>query len=93
MPSPSSAATSGCAPSTSRRTTSTGVVVDLGTLSKILAPGLRLRFVVAPAPLLEKLAAIRTFIDRQGDHTVERAVAELLEDGEVQCHARRARRA
>lgn len=70
-----------------------GVVVYLGTLSKILAPGLRLGFVVAPTPLLEKLAAIRTFIDRQGDHTVEHAVAELLEDGEVQRHARRARRA
>ena len=70
-----------------------GVVVYLGTLSKILAPGLRLGFVVAPAPLLEKLAAIRTFIDRQGDHTLERAVAELLEDGELQRHARRARRA
>lgn len=69
-----------------------GVVVYLGTLSKILAPGLRLGFVVAPAPLLEKLATIRTFVDRQGDHTVERAVAELLEDGEVQRHARRARR-
>ena len=70
-----------------------GVVVYLGTLSKILAPGLRLGFVVAPAPLLEKLAAIRTFIDRQGDHTLERAVAELLSDGELQRHARRARRA
>ena len=70
-----------------------GVVVYLGTLSKILAPGLRLGFVVAPAPLLEKLAAIRTFIDRQGDHTLERAVAGLLEDGELQRHARRARRA
>ncbi|WP_437652519.1 PLP-dependent aminotransferase family protein [Sorangium sp. So ce1182] len=69
-----------------------GVVVHVGTLSKILAPGLRLGFVVAPEPLIERLSLHRTFVDRQGDHAVERAVAELLEDGEVQRHAQRARR-
>lgn len=69
-----------------------GVVVYIGTLSKILAPGLRIGFVVAPEPLIERLAAHRTFVDRQGDHAVERAVAELLEDGDVRRHAQRARR-
>ncbi|WP_437591470.1 PLP-dependent aminotransferase family protein [Sorangium sp. So ce1000] len=70
-----------------------GVVVYIGTLSKILAPGLRIGFVIAPVPLIERLALHRAFVDRQGDHAVERAVAELLEDGEVQRHAQRARRA
>jgi GntR family transcriptional regulator/MocR family aminotransferase len=69
-----------------------GVVVYIGTMSKILAPGVRVGYVVAPKPLLERLAAHRVFVDRQGDRGIELAVAQLLEDGTVQRCARRARR-
>ncbi len=69
-----------------------GVVVYVGTLAKILAPGVRLGYVVGPRPLLESVAAHRYALDRQGDHSLECAVAEMLEQGDVQRHARRARR-
>jgi GntR family transcriptional regulator/MocR family aminotransferase len=69
-----------------------GVVIYVGTFSKILAPGLRLGFTVAPRPLLERLGQLRETADRQGDLTTESAVAELIEDGELQRHARRMRR-
>lgn len=71
---------------------SDGSVVYIATLSKLLAPGLRTGFVVAPKALIDHLAARRTYVDRQGDLTVEAALAELIEDGVVARHARRARK-
>jgi GntR family transcriptional regulator/MocR family aminotransferase len=71
---------------------SAGVVIYIGTLTKVIAPGVRLGYTAAPRPLLESMAAHRHVIDRQGDHALEYAVAELIADGAVQRHARRARR-
>ncbi len=69
-----------------------GVVVYVGSLSKLLAPALRIGFVVAPPPLVARMAHARFAIDRQGDHVVEDAVAELIEEGELARHGRRARK-
>ena len=68
------------------------VVVYIGTLSKVLAAGLRLGFVVAAPDVTERITAVRSLIDIQGNHAVEAAIASLIEDGEVQRHAARARR-
>ena len=69
-----------------------GTVVYIGTLSKILAPGLRIGYIVAPAPLARSVSAIRSILDIQGDLATEAAVASLIEDGELQRHIARVRR-
>lgn len=69
-----------------------GVVVYVGTLSKVLAPGLRLGYLHAPPEVIAAVAEHRRYVDRQGDGALEIAVAELLEDGEIPQHVWRMRR-
>jgi GntR family transcriptional regulator/MocR family aminotransferase len=70
----------------------TGNVIYVGGLAKVVAPGLRTGFVVAPPPVLARLAEERAISDRHGNRIVEAAIAELLDDGHIQRHVRRARR-
>jgi GntR family transcriptional regulator/MocR family aminotransferase len=69
-----------------------GVVVYVGTLSKVLAPGLRVGYIVASPPVLHRVAAIRSVLDIQGDLPTEAAIAAMIQDGEVQRHIARVRR-
>jgi GntR family transcriptional regulator/MocR family aminotransferase len=69
-----------------------GLVVYIGTLSKVLAPGLRIGYLVAPPAVLRSARAIRSLLDIQGDLATEAAVAALIEDGELQRHVARVRR-
>lgn len=68
-----------------------GVVLYVGSLSKVFAAGLRIGYVVAPPPFLNAIQAIRLGIDRQGSQAEEAAIAELIAEGEVQRYIRKMR--
>jgi GntR family transcriptional regulator / MocR family aminotransferase len=66
-----------------------GRVVYIGSMSKLLSPSLRLGYVAAPTAVIDRMAAEITMVDRQGDQTIEVAVAELIELGELHRHTRK----
>lgn len=69
-----------------------GRVIYTGTFSKVLFPGLRLGYAVVPAPLMERVVALKNRTDRQAQTLVEAALADLLRLGHFAAHLRRARR-
>jgi 2-aminoadipate transaminase len=60
--------------------------VYLGTFSKVLAPGLRLGFLVAPAALYPKLLQAKQAADLHTPGFNQRLVAEMMKDGFLDRH-------
>jgi GntR family transcriptional regulator/MocR family aminotransferase len=69
-----------------------GQVIYVGTFSKAVLPGLRIGYLVAPAPLLRRMALARVACDLGTSVIGQAALAELLEAGDLERHVRRARR-
>jgi GntR family transcriptional regulator/MocR family aminotransferase len=66
-------------------------VVYVGSASKVLAPGLRLGWLIAPRDLAGPLAEARTRSDAGSSTFDQLALADFLERGELDRHLRRVR--
>ena len=60
--------------------------VYLGSFSKVLAPGLRLGFMVAPAALMPKLLQAKQAADLHSPGFNQRMIAEVMKDGFLDRH-------
>jgi GntR family transcriptional regulator/MocR family aminotransferase len=65
-------------------------VIYISSLSKLVAPAVRIGYVTGPPAFIASLAQLRSIIDRQGDTIMELAIAELMEEGAISRHVKRA---
>ncbi len=65
-----------------------GLVLYVSSFSKIIAPALRLGWIVAPPALGSKLTVLRESLDLESSQLLQRTAAEFLQRGYLEPHVR-----
>jgi len=69
----------------------TGAVIYLGTFSKTVMPGLRVGWIAAPQPLLDRLVLAKQFSDLNTNATGQVMLAQFIDSGQYEPHLRAVR--
>jgi GntR family transcriptional regulator/MocR family aminotransferase len=66
-------------------------VIYIGTFSKVMFPSLRLGYMVVPADLVDRFAAVRQTMDICPSHLNQAVMAEFIREGHFSRHVRKMR--
>lgn len=64
--------------------------VYLGTLSKLIAPAIRIGYIYSSNQFINGIGSLRRIIDSQGDNIMEQSILELIQAGDIRRHQKRA---
>ncbi len=67
-----------------------GMVVYIGSFCKTLAPGFRKGFIVAPENLIKEINKLKAIVDANGDLMMEQVLGEMVAEGELMRHLKKA---
>ena len=68
-----------------------GRVIYIGTMSKVMFPGLRIGYMVVPDDLVDAFRSIRILIDSHPSSIAQAALADFISEGFLSAHIRRMR--
>ena len=63
-----------------------GLVFYIGSFSKLIAPALRLGWIVAPAALADRITVLRESLDLESSGLIQRAVHRFVSQGRLEPH-------
>ncbi len=69
-----------------------GNVIYIGGFTKIIAPAIRIGYLIASKDFIDEATRLRKIIDRQGDSLLEQTLARMITSGDVQRHCQKALR-